>query len=444
MAQLSRGRQLALEVTRQVREREAFVQPTIDSVVRNAKGARQEKAFAELLSTGVVSTWGTLDEIINRSLNHPNDIKPDVRDALRISAYELAFLGKQDHAVVDQGVEMVRAVAPKAAGLGNVVLRRIAVDMRQFPWGNPNTDDVALARKLGFPQWMADMLISDLGRNDAVVFMTTSNEPAPVFLAVNSVKAKADEVFAQLEADGARPSYVGPAERGCIKVDDPVRAIRSAVLRDGRAIVSDASAQLAALVATPARGRRFLEVGSGRGTKTVLLQSNALRYNGEQAQMSCVDLHAFKNRVLERRIEECGLTGIELFEGDASALGTIEGLPASFGKALVDTPCSGLGTLRRHPEIRWRLKPEDIDAMARVDLAILRSVAERIEPGGSVVYSTCTVARAENMGVVEAFLASEAGAGFALKPQGGGQPFVQNRLVPGGPDVHFVAQLVRR
>lgn len=442
MSKLSPGRSLALKATAQVRERDAHVENALDSAVRCAQGVGQkDKAFAELLATGVVSTRGTLDEIIDRSMNSPSDIDETVRDALRISAYEFAFLEKQPHAVVDQGVELVRSVAPRAARLGNAVLHRMAKDMKLFPWGNPNADDAALARKMGFPHWLARLLIGSLGRKDAVVFMAACNQPAPLFLAVNSMKAEAGEVYELLKSRNVHPEFVGGAERGCIKCGNARAAIATGVLKSGAAIVSDASAQVVALMATPAKGRPFLEVGSGRGTKTVMLQSNAFKYNGRQADLHCVDLHPFKNGVLEKRISDCGLENISLHTGDATRLDEIKGLPRVFGKALVDAPCSGLGTLRRHPEIRWNMTSEKIADLAGVQLAMLRSVAPRIEQGGTLVYSTCTVAPQENEDVVEAFLASEEGTGYSVREQGG-RRFVQNRLVPGGPDVHFCAVLV--
>lgn len=441
-SKLSAGRRLAADAVRQVRERGAYVQNVVQGTVLPARASREDKAFAELLATGVASTWGTLDELIDRNLDSPDDIGDVVRDALRISAYEMLFLGKPDHVAVDQGVELVRYVAPRAAGLGNAVLRKMARDAKGFPWGDIATDDAALARSQGFPLWLAELLVERYGRESAQGFMRVCNEPAPMFLAVNSIKADVVDVMEELESAGAGPKAYGPEGMGCILVSDPSRAVSCDALRDGRAVVSDASAQLAALVATPVGNGPYLEVGSGRGTKTVLLQSNAFRRNGRQAQMCCVDLHAFKNGVLRDRVELAGLEGVSIFEGDATRLDRVEGLPAMFSQALVDAPCSGLGTLRRHPEIRWRCSPDQVSELAAAGLGMLRSAAPLIEPGGFIVFSTCTVAREEDEDVVEAFLASGEGRGFSVEPVGG-RSYLLNGLSSGGPDVHFVAKLVR-
>ncbi len=444
---LSPSRKMAVDTVSQVRKRSAFVQNVMQKTIRQKGASASDKAFAELLATGVVSTYGTLDELIDRSLNNPKDIKPNVRDALCISAYELLFLKKPTHVVCDQGVEMVRYIEPKAANLANAVLHKMIKQAQSFPWGDPNDDIAALGRVFGFPEWLCELLIDRFGWQGATNFMAASNEPAPLYLALNSIKASFQEVFDELKECGADPQFVGTADRGCILVKNANKAVKSSVLRDGLAIVSDASAQLTSLIATPTKGKPFLEVGSGRGTKTVLLQSNAYKYNGQQVNMSCVDIHAFKNGVLQNRITSAGLENITLFEADATRLDLIDGLTPKnsqeyFGKALIDAPCSGLGTLRRHPEIRWSMSLDKIESLAQVGLEMLKSAAPLIESGGSIVFSTCTITQQENEDTIQNFLASETGKNFAIKPINN-KDFVMNNLAPAGPDVHFICQLTK-
>ncbi|MDR2587706.1 MAG: hypothetical protein LBC23_05555, partial [Coriobacteriales bacterium] len=221
----------------------------------------------------------------------------------------------------------------------------------------------------------------------------------------------------------------------------------------GEYLIADATAQAVAALAAPPEplvGGSFLEVGSGRGTKTVLLQHNALRAFGAQLPLFALDLHAFKQGVLEERAERYGLQGVTPVVGDATRLGELVAagtLPASFGGALIDAPCSGTGTLRRHPEIRWRLAPEEATAMAAQGLAMLRAVAPHIAPGGSLTYSTCSVLAEENERVVEAFLASPEGASFEVQPLNtsptGSAPYLRTTLTPNSPDAHFAARLLK-
>jgi 16S rRNA (cytosine967-C5)-methyltransferase len=444
---------LALRVTTQVRERDAYAHKLIEAQVYTAPLPQPERNFAILLILGVVSCSGELDRIINTALKSPGDIQSDVRDALRISTYELVFLEKDAHAAVDQGVELVRVVAPKAGGLANKVLRQIAVAAQAFPWGDPASDDRALAREQAFPLWLTKRLIADLGRARARDFMRASNTPAPLFAACNPLVASPAHTAAALKALAAEPVVLpalegepAPLSPGCYLAKDPARLITSGLLASGKVLACDASAQLVARLATPPADAAFLEVGSGRGTKTVLLQANAQAAWGTQAQLIALDLHGFKADILLKRVKQCGAKKVTAVTGDATRLDEViaqNDLPALYGGALIDAPCSGIGTLRRHPEIRWRLTQQDVSALAQQGLALLFAVAAHIAPGGFVVYSTCSALREENEQVVEDFLASAQGSGFSVAPISGRVAF-RSHLVTGGPDAHFAVKLVRK
>ncbi|MEG0476265.1 MAG: transcription antitermination factor NusB, partial [Raoultibacter sp.] len=163
----SAARIFAVRVGRAVRMRNAFTHDIITAQLEKTKLTPEDKAFATKLALGVTSSVGTLDEIIDRCLRSPKDISPEVRDALRISTYEIIFLGKSLHAAVDQGVELVRFVAPEAAGLANAVLRKVSRAKEEFPFGDVATSTGALARQQAFPLWMAQLLVEDLGREAA-------------------------------------------------------------------------------------------------------------------------------------------------------------------------------------------------------------------------------------------------------------------------------------
>ena len=201
----SPARLAALDVVRAVRERDAFAQDVIGTRIDRSDLSSEDRAFATKLALGVVSATGTLDEIIDRALNAPSDVKPDVRDALRVSTYEIIFLGKTPHAAVDQGVELVRSFAMSASGLANAVLRKIVLMRQAFPFGDPMRDPEALARLHAFPLWLARKLIVDLGPQEALDFMRASNEQAPLFIAVNAAKTS--------DGRGAGPGIGGRRER---------------------------------------------------------------------------------------------------------------------------------------------------------------------------------------------------------------------------------------
>lgn len=449
-SQATPARLAALEACSLVRERNAYAQSVIQSTIDRSRMAHEDRAFATLLVLGVVSTWGVLDEVIDRSLRSPEDVKPDVRDALRIAAYEMLFLGKESYAVVDQGVELVRAVAPRAAGLGNAALRQMARVAREFPFGDPETDDAAFARSCGFPAWLSDLLVADLGREAARDLMSASNDPAPLFVAENPLIAREGEVASELRRAKASVGAVvddGFSVEGCLRVE-PARVLADGRIRhlidSGRMLVSDASSQcVASLVLPEKKPASLLEIGAGRGTKTILLEAAAVRRWGAPfARHAAVDNHSFKVGLLQDRVASYGIDRVEGIVADATNLANDMG-GRRFECVFIDAPCSGLGTLRRHPEIRWRLTPGHIAELADTQLALLRSASSCVEPGGTLAYATCTVTRAENIEVVKRFLASDEGASFALAPIGGRSCFAP-RLEHGSPDAHFAVRFVRK
>ncbi|WP_418243825.1 transcription antitermination factor NusB [Ellagibacter isourolithinifaciens] len=445
----SPARQAALRVTSIVRERDAFAQELIHKYIDSSRMSREDRAFATRLTLGVVSSYGTLDDVINRCLDRVSDINDDVRDALRISTYEIIFLKKEPHAAVSQGVELVKTIAPKASGLANAVLRRIADKAHKFPFGDPRTDIEAFARLHAFPEWLAKRALLDLGPEATRDYLAGSNEPAPLFVAINAAKADESEVVETIVAAHGDPVAVsvnGEDIPGCyclsegrVLFDGRVRHM----IQTGQLLVSDASSQqIARLVLPEEKPASLLEVGAGRGTKTVLIQSDAQRRYGSQIdEYVTVDNLEFKTNITAERAEEYGIHVSESITGDATVLDDVVGERA-FDVVFIDAPCSGLGTLRRHPEIRWRLNPEKIDEFAKTGLALLKSASSHVAPGGSIVFSTCTITRAENIDVVKAFLASDEGASFSLAPIGGA-PCFNPALKPGSPDAHFAVRLVK-
>ncbi len=434
------ARQAACAIGRVVRERNAYVAEVTPAVLAKFQGITPEDAaFATKLARGVTATVGTLDEFINRNMKTPNDIDEVVRDAMRVSAYEMLFLDKPAYVVVDQGVELVCSVAPKAGGLANAVLRRMSESAKAFPFGNANLSLQVLARSKAFPMWLAKRLMNDLTLPRATAFMSACNTDAPVFIAVNAVKGDAEKVEEAFDQAG---SLLEPSEnvQGCLRVKEP-RSLRNADVRalfeNGEVLVSDEGAQAVAALAMPAaEPQSFLEIGSGRGTKTILLQSAAQRAFGHCVPMTSVDDHEFKSKILAERCEAYGIDTVTPLTADARTIS--EKLPAgSFDAVLLDAPCSGVGTLRRHPEIRWRLKPEDIASMASINLDLLIEAAKMVKPGGAITYATCTVFPEENEQVVERFLKTKFGEQFSIEDQ------VQTTLTKNGPDAHFACRLRR-
>ncbi len=387
------ARLLALELTREVRERDAYLRELVSAERTVTDLPAEEFDFAQVLAFGVVMCKGTLDEAIDRSLSSPRDVRPKVRDCLRISAYELLFLHKPAHAVVDQGVELVRSVTPRAAGLANAVLRKMAHDAREFPWGDGTTDDAAWARSYGMPSWLAKRLEAQYGREQASAIMKADLHPAPRYLRDNPFDP--DNPFA-----------------------------------------CDLSAQrVASLV--PLEGP-ILEIGAGRGTKTMLLESRAAESLGHTVPIHAIELHEYRTQLHRERMGQMGIEDVLSLTGDARELDAIDGVLPHYDAVLLDAPCSGTGTMRRHPEIRWKLEPEDVGELAGLQRALLAEAARHVAPDGTLVYATCSILDEENQQVVDAFLATQPEGTWQLA-----EGSFASLPTLDGPDGHFAAVLQR-
>lgn len=444
------GRLAALKVLNAIRVEDCFLSEALDQVLPELDLKKEDAAFARLLATEVVARRGSLDELINSVLNDPNDVNDDVREALRISFCEIFYLGKPDHVAVDQGVELVRETAHKAVGLANFVLRRAVEGKGEFPFGDAATDNHAAGLRYGFPQWLVDQLSEYLGTEASRTFMERSNEPAPLFFMLNVARIDGAEALQSLVRKGLKIAPV-PA-----LIDDrpgfPLFAFadRSAVahpdvamlLKEGALVISDAAALSIAMLALPdAAPKRFLEIGAGRGTKSILLQNTALLRYGSQMKLETLDLNALRTTERTARLKRARIEESASYIQDATNLQNFEA--ESYDAVFVDAPCSGVGTLRRHQDIRWRLAPEDVEALAKTGQAMLCEAARLVAPGGRLTYATCTVLPQENEQVIQAFLGTEAGKCFALEKQASTLSLADAEVTGPLSDAHFVAVFQR-
>ena len=448
------ARRFAWKILREARLRDGFAREIFNGQVADAGLSPEDEAFARTLVLGVTATRGTLDELIDSVLSSPKDVEDDVRDALRIGAYELFFLEKSPHAAVDQCVSLVHGIRSRATGVANFAMRHLAKRLPEFPFGDVIEDPPALSRAAGFPSWITQLAIGRFGVTPAAAYLAASNDAAPVFFTVNACRATDDEVFAALEDAGIPHKGGGLDDEwfGKLPVSYCRRLERSSdvsgetfsrLIEEGKVIVSDAAAQAVAIMALPDdMPASMLEVGAGRGTKTLLLQSNAMRRFGRQLPLTSIDCLDFKSDLLRSRLEAAGVTEGEVLTADGTDLDAAFG-NRTFDAIFIDAPCSGLGTLRRHPEIRWRITPADIVSLAAIGEKILASAVTHLEPNGILTYSSCAFAPEETTALIEGFLASPEGAGLELIPYAEDAPYFASRLSHGMGDAHFAARMRR-
>lgn len=430
-----------------------------------------DRALASRLAMGTVACVGLLDDVLDERLRRPSSLEPRVRDALRIASYEVCYLSTPSRAAVSQGVELVRSVAPRAASMANAVLRRVLDEVRPLverARARSATEGFAeddLVWVSGLPRWIVRRVVASRGLAAARDLCQAQLEPAPVYVAANLLLHDAGQAERLLAERGLGPRRT--RYEGTFALESPAGLAGSGLVDEACVVVSDLAAQAVARIAVATSPRRILEVGQGRGTKTLLLASASLE-KAESPEFVGVENVPFKVDLSRRRLREAGLDGRFLcLEMDGRRLAG-EGLPLAldrgFDVVLLDAPCSGTGTMRRHPEIAWGLARDDLDGasgLPALQAELLEAAASQVRSGGTLTYATCSVLAEEDEAVVEAFLASPAGRGFesvaqawgagvqcpadgvmtALPGQAGGRFLSIPRI--GGPDGHFCAMLRR-
>lgn len=479
MTELSPARRVALDLLLELEETGAYARDALDASPAMRSLDRRDAGLAMRLVLGVVASFGCLDELIDTYAARPDRMDGRVREALRIAAFELVYLKREPRAAVSQGVELVRTQARGAAGFANAVLRRIAEDARAYldavDVASPSRRRiVSLARTGGLPVWLAARVADSIGFDAARELAASQFEPAPVAVHLNPLDDDAAVELMGLADAAAVPAPSSPLAGALVRVAG-ADVVHSAALRRSGLAVCDLNAQLVATAAL-APGS-CLEVGSGRGTKTFVMAAQAARLGIERVAVA-LELSRKKTRLNVRRLERAGLDGgVSCITGNGCdldrALERIDrgmGERALFSSVLVDAPCSGTGTMRRHPEIPWRLVPEDLetgvrDSLPGLQLALLASAAARVAPGGQLLYATCSVLEEEDEGVLDAFLRCDAGRAFEVaafseaeifghegladaatyaRAHGTARGFFRSCPAPGDFDGHFCARLVRR
>lgn len=419
VAELSPGRLAALRILIAAREGGRYAREVSSDLCAAMALDGRDAAFARRLALGVTGCSGCLDDALDSVLDDPRSLSVDVRDALRIGAYELLYLGTSPQVAVSQGVEIARMCAHGAAGLANAVLRRVAEGTNAFLAAEDVSEQhrvmVSCARRAGLPTWLVRRIADSLGEERAQAMFACQLEPAPIAVQVNPLRSGA--LADVLAVDGARPLGLP----GAFAVERVGELVHSGAFAHADAVASDYHAQLIAAAVT--REGSCLEIGAGRGTKTFMMLAHAERRNLDHEHVA-LDLYEGKCQANAQRIECSGLGEIFTAAGDATDLDACLaaydeqlGRTALFDTVFVDAPCSGTGTMRRHGEIPWRLAPQECDLdLPELQLELLYEAARRVGAGGQLIYATCSVLHAENEGVVSAFLSSPEGAGFALRP----------------------------
>ena len=341
-----------------------------DRVLRTAVAGLEERdrALAQRLAFGAVQRKRTLDDAIETlGRRKVARLDPPVRAALRLGAYQLGFVdGVPRYAAVNESVELVRAAGlERAVAFTNAVLRRLADGIGGYLAGLRESTPREAALAHSYPDWIADVWWRDLGAEGARALMRAQNEPAEriVRLVRGEVEGTPD-----------------PEIPGAWHVD----RIDEAAVADGRVWPQSRASQLVGLAVGAREGERTLDLCAAPGGKATMLAGEVV----------AVEVNEARARELEETTRRLGAANVTVVRADGRSL-PLE--LSGFDRALVDAPCSGLGVLNQRPDLRWRAEP-----LPELQLELLRAAAERVRPGGRVVYSVCTVDRDECEAVVDA------------------------------------------
>ena len=386
---------------------------------------QRDRALAMRLVFGTVQRRGTLDHLIAALAERPPErLDGHVRTALRLGLYELLYLGgAPDRAVVSDAVELAKGPRGRAGTGGhtlvNAVLRRASREGPALLAGLRDRDPQEAAVAHSHPAWLAASWWEELGPARARALMIADNEPAELAFRVNTLRGNAAAVRSEL----GLPPGLDPELPEAIVLDGAFAAHDSEAWREGRIVAQSRAAMLVSRALAPQPGERVLDLCAAPGGKTTHLAA-LMEGRGE---VVAVERSRARAAELRRTVKRLGASNVVVHEADARAQREAADL---FDRVLVDPPCSGLGTLQGHPDLRWRMTPERVREMAADQAARLESGARVLRPGGVLVYSTCTISPTENERLIEDFLAAH--PEFRLRDLGAGWPALRmdRALVP--------------
>ncbi|MCK0440575.1 rRNA small subunit methyltransferase B [Gordonia alkaliphila] len=401
---LSPERVVARDVLRAVRERDAYANLLLPKLLRERKLDTRDAALATELTYGTARSMGLLDQVIAAAAGRPvAEIDGDLLDVLRLGTYQLLRTRIGSHAAVSTSVDLVRSEKGMGpSGFVNAVLRKVS-QRDEAHWVDqiapPITEDLIgnLATSYAHPRWIAEVFFESLGRSagELQAALAADDERPIVHLVARPGQISAEELALISGGDEGRYSpycvYLPEGDPG--KLD---------AVREGFAGVQDEGSQLVALAVDRAEvlgedTGRWLDLCAGPGGKAALLGSLA---DLQGAHLDAVEVSEHRAQLIEKIVD--GLP-VQVHVAD----GRDSGLEPGFDRVLVDAPCSGLGSLRRRPEARWRRTPEEVPALVQLQTELLTAALELVRPGGVVVYSTCSPNLAETTEVVAAVLAEQ-------------------------------------
>lgn len=394
------ARETALQVLVSCRTHGAWADAALKAHLSKEGLSAQDAALCSRIVYGVLQNRLLLDFYLSAYCTQKIDhLQTPLSDILRIGAYQILFMDKiPDRAAVNESVQLAKNNGrAKASGLVNAVLRKVSANRNNLP-EIPKRDELTyLSIRYSHPKWLVKRFQALLGEGETEALLETNNEVAPMTVQVNPLKTTLEDLENELTQAGVKTER-HPWVPGCLELFETGDLTSLPAFREGKFLVQDGAAASVARVAGVTPGQRVLDVCAAPGGKSF---GAAFQMQDEGEIVSC-DVHEKKLSRIREGAARLGLHSIRTETADGR-----EFRPEweqSFDTVLVDAPCSGLGIIRKKPDVRYK-KPDELFAMPVIQQAILSNACRYVKPGGVLVYSTCTVLPEENEQVTDAFLA---------------------------------------
>jgi 16S rRNA (cytosine967-C5)-methyltransferase len=350
----------------------------------------RDRAFAQRLAYGTIQRRRTVDHVVEALASRPVDAP--VLDALRLGVFQLLWMDSvPDRAAVDETVELVKEASARAGGFANAVMRRAAREAEAIVAGLPADSPVALSH----PDWLAAMWTEALGRDEAVALMVADNEPAESALRANGLAMTRDDVLAALAERGVEARAATDLAEGVV-VDSPFDVHGSDLFERGWVMPQSRGSMRVARALDPQPGERVLDLCAAPGAKS----THAAALMGGVGALVAVESNPARARELAANARRLGAEIVDVRRADARE----PIAPGGFDRVLLDAPCSDLGTLQSRPDARWRKGPDSLRELAALQGELLDAAAVQVRPGGTLVYSVCTISPPEGREQVERLL----------------------------------------
>lgn len=393
----------AAQIVQQVLEDGCNLNQVLDESLRKKSDwTPSQRAALQDLSYGTLRFYGQLKAVLDLLLHKP---MTDSRIAhlLLVALYQLQYSRAAQHAVVDHAVRSADAMNPKMRGLVNAILRN-------FLRSAPDLLDKAARKPIGrynHPEWWIEEIQHQYGKEVSASILDAGNQHPPMTLRVNRKRVTAEDYLARMSELGIQARRINP---GALQLEKPVSVDKLPGFFDGLVSVQDAGAQLAAKLLNAERGMRVLDACAAPGGKTGHILELA------DVELVALDKDEKRLKRVKENLQRLGLEATLLTGDAANPAGWWDGRP--FERILADVPCSASGVVRRHPDIKWLRRKEDIASFAIQQAEILQSLWELLARGGLLLYATCSIFRQENQEVVNGFLAKNPEARQVDLPEG--------------------------